>query len=306
MDPLSHYVSLLRPHALRWKAAEARGDWAIRFPASPGLAFCHIVSGSCSAVLGEQGALHELGAGDCLLLCQPSSWILRGGAAASVVDLSTLLAERPALLGTGGEDGVPVRLVGGHFHLDATNAGLLNGLLPRVVQVSNVHESAGRLKNTIEAIGDEALAGRPGQDLVLTRLIEVLIVEVMRQQAFDTGGALDGLLAGLANPGIARALGALHADYRRNWTVASLATVAGVARSSFAASFARIVGVPPMTYLLHWRMALAKDWLRSGTRSQSEIAFACGYHSVSAFSTAFSRETGCAPAAFARRFGERR
>jgi AraC-like DNA-binding protein len=107
------------------------------------------------------------------------------------------------------------------------------------------------------------------------------------------------LVAGLGNRHVAAALRAMHGDVRRCWTVAQLASVAGISRSVFADRFSRVVGMSPMHYLLHWRMALAKDALRAGTSPLAQVAFACGYQSVSAFSTAFSRIVGCSPAKYA-------
>jgi len=106
------------------------------------------------------------------------------------------------------------------------------------------------------------------------------------------------MLAGLRDPQIAPALRVLHADIRRPWTVADLAAAAGASRSVFAERFARVVGASPIDYLLHWRMALAKDGLRAGRRL-ADVAFASGYNSASAFSTAFSRTVGCPPARYA-------
>jgi AraC-like DNA-binding protein len=119
----------------------------------------------------------------------------------------------------------------------------------------------------------------------------------------DVGLAQDqehtGLLAGLADPVAARALSAMHKDVAHGWTVSDLARLCGVSRSTFAARFHKIVGMGPIEYLQHWRMALAKDGLRRGKRSIGEIALAIGFQSSSAFSTAFSRVVGCSPKSFA-------
>jgi AraC-like DNA-binding protein len=102
----------------------------------------------------------------------------------------------------------------------------------------------------------------------------------------------------LADPRTAAALRALHADIRHGWTVDRLAATAGMSRSAFAARFSRIVGLPPIDYLLHWRMAVAKDALRRGHRLTA-VALDCGYQSVSAFSVAFSRTVGRSPSRYA-------
>ena len=87
----------------------------------------------------------------------------------------------------------------------------------------------------------------------------------------------------------------MHGDVRRPWTVAELARKVGMSRSSFAARFADTVGAPPIDYLSRWRMSLAKAALTSSKQPMSDIARLAGYQSVSAFSTAFSRATGCTP-----------
>ncbi|WP_328611392.1 AraC family transcriptional regulator [Amycolatopsis sp. NBC_00345] len=111
-----------------------------------------------------------------------------------------------------------------------------------------------------------------------------------------------GLLSGLADPPVAAALGALHADPARSWTVASLAAAAHLSRSVFAERFSARVGRTPISYLLAWRMALAKDALARG-RTIDEVARTVGYGSASAFATAFRRFTGVAPGHYARSSG---
>jgi AraC-like DNA-binding protein len=91
----------------------------------------------------------------------------------------------------------------------------------------------------------------------------------------------------------------MHRDVAHAWTVSGLARLCGVSRSTFAARFRQIVRTGPIEYLLHWRMALAKDELRRGSRSIGEIALAIGFQSSSAFSTAFSQAVGSSPKRFA-------
>jgi len=95
-------------------------------------------------------------------------------------------------------------------------------------------------------------------------------------------------------------LRAMHSDVRNDWSVAGLATLAGMSRSAFAARFAATVGCAPLSYLSRWRMAMAQDALSRGGKSLDRIAEETGYDSTSAFSTAFRRRVGCSPGAFAR------
>ena len=109
-----------------------------------------------------------------------------------------------------------------------------------------------------------------------------------------------GWLKALGDDRIGAALRAMHADVAHRWTLEELAGLAGMSRSAFAASFKSQVGSAPLEYLIQWRMSLARDALRHATRSISELAFATGYESESAFSTAFKRVMGCSPRRYSR------
>jgi AraC-like DNA-binding protein len=300
MDPLTQAIRLLRPKALTWKEAECVGDWALGFPSSAGIAFCLIAEGDCRLQLADRPPI-LLCEGEFLLLTAPAAWTLSHGEFTEVIDgrigregldrLKTRVGERA--------DGAAItRLMGGQVSIDGANGGLLAGL-PSMVHIQGDHPGADRLRRILALIDEEAFSDRPGRSLILERLLEVVIVEAIRHRPEKDVEARKGLLAGLADPAIAAALRAIHSDVQRNWTVEQLAAVAGASRSVFAARFARTVGLPPIDYLLNWRMALAKDTLRDGRSSLSEVAFQCGYQSASAFSTAFRRIVGCAPARYA-------
>jgi AraC-like DNA-binding protein len=172
--------------------------------------------------------------------------------------------------------------------------GLLKEILPSVVEIGFATSGAARVASLLTMLGTEAWEARPGSALVIERLLEILLIEVIRHQGEERANANRGLIAGLADPQIAACLGALHEDPSRDWSVATLAKAAGASRSVFAQRFCEVVGIPPMQYLLRWRMALAKEMIGQGT-SISEVAFACGYQSVSGFSVAFARHVGCPP-----------
>ena len=187
-----------------------------------------------------------------------------------------------------------MRLLGGYFVFDSPDAALLASLLPTIVHMRD----AERLAMLVRLVGDEATEQRPGRDLVLTHLVEVLLVEALR--ATPREDAPPGLLRGLADARLAPAIRELHGQVERSWTVTQLARAAALSRSAFFERFTRTVGVPPMEYLLAWRMALAKDLLRRRELALAEIAERIGYGSASSFSTAFSRYVGMPPSQYAR------
>src|SRR5262245_37048855 len=187
-----------------------------------------------------------------------------------------------------------VRLLGGWFVFDSPDARLLVSLLPSLVHVRNIE----RLSTLVRFVGEEASESRPGRDLVLARLVEVLLIEALR--AMPGENAPPGLLRGLADPRLAPAIRQMHDHVARSWTVAALARTSALSRSAFFERFTRTVGVAPMEYLLAWRMAVAKDLLRSQDVSIADVAERVGYASASTFSTAFSRHVGHPPARYAR------
>uniref|UniRef100_UPI0021478292 helix-turn-helix domain-containing protein n=1 Tax=Tahibacter caeni TaxID=1453545 RepID=UPI0021478292 len=142
-------------------------------------------------------------------------------------------------------------------------------------------------------------ARRPGHELVLVRLVELLLIEALR--AAPDIAAPPGLVRGLADARLAPALRQLHRQPARAWTVASLARAAALSRSAFFERFTRQLGLPPMEYLLAWRMALAKDLLQRTPMALADVAERTGYGSAAAFSTAFARHVGEPPGRYARR-----
>ena len=155
-----------------------------------------------------------------------------------------------------------------------------------------------RLSLLVRLVGEESSERRSGRDLVLTRLVEVLLIEALRSTPGED--APPGLLRGLADARLASAIRLMHDELARPWTVAQLAKAAGVSRSAFFERFTRTVGLPPMEYLLGWRMAVARDLLRRDEFGVGDVAERVGYGSASTFSTAFSRHVGQAPGRYAR------
>ena len=195
------------------------------------------------------------------------------------------------------------RVSGGRIVCNAANADLLLELLPRFIHVRATDDIAARLRALVSIIREETADMRPGRDAILSRLIEVMLIEMLRCES-ATWFPHVSVLGGLSDPQLARALAAIHADVGRGWTVVELAQRAGMSRSVFARRFSEAVGTAPVEYLLRWRMALAKDALLHGGKLD-EIAAQVGYKSASAFSTAFRQRVGCPPSDYAANGGLR-
>ncbi|MBW6420589.1 AraC family transcriptional regulator [Rhizobium sp. XQZ8] len=299
MDVLTDIIQLLRPRTVLLGAMAASGRWGVRVPPQPGPTFYFVTQGRCW--FGADGAEPvELVPGDYLLSARPltDTFVSQPGAGTGLSDeafKARHTVDGEIRLGNL-EDGETTRILGGLIVCDPANAELLVGLLPPVMHVRAEEAAGARLGNLIAMVRDEAGEMRPGRDTVLSRLIEVMLVETLRREAALVPHA--GVLGGLADPQLAKALANIHADVGRGWTVEELARDAGMSRAVFARKFSQAIGAAPVEYLLSWRMALAKEALLHGRGSLEEIALKIGYRSASAFSTAFSRMIGCPPSEY--------
>lgn len=296
-EPLAAVIALLRPETVVSKVISGAGRWSVRYGAHEDPGFCVMLEGTCHLAVDGVGAF-ELQQGDFVFLAatpgftMSSSRGVRPGASPVM---------RGGELRHGTATGAPsMRQLGGYFRVERANAPLLPRFLPAIVLVRRDEPGAARLRGLVELISDEATARRAGRELVLGRLVEVLMLEALRTRRDEPTAPVRGLLGGLAHPGLGRALRRMHADVARRWTVAELARAAGMSRAAFAERFTRTVGMPPMEYLLEWRIALAKDALRRERTPLDELAERIGYRSASALSVAFTRCVGCGPRAFAR------
>ena len=146
---------------------------------------------------------------------------------------------------------------------------------------------------TLEMLFGEAGGEAPGRELVLDRLCDVLLVQLMRRE-FDSGRLSPGLRAGLADRQLSLALAAIHERPQEPWTLQSLATVACMSRAAFAEHFRNVVGAPPGEYLSRWRIALGGRLLRQGMPVKL-VSAQTGFTSPSTFTRAFTTQMGTSP-----------
>ena len=144
----------------------------------------------------------------------------------------------------------------------------------------------------------------PGADVIVGRLAEVLFAEALRRYVLKLPPQRSGWLAGVADPGVGRALAQLHQRPAHAWTLDELAAVAGLSRTSLTERFARYLGQGPMAYLAEWRLELAAESLRTTSRSVVRIAGDVGYESEAAFNRAFKRRFALPPARYRKSWRE--
>ena len=294
VDPLTEVVTLLQPAARFSKHVVGAGPWRIRRSDAGQPFYCAVLEGSCRLALDGCESI-VLQAGDFVLV--PAAF----GVAMSSLEPPNEAADTvPVSLGHGlfrigkREGPIDLRIQAGHCSFGSPDATLLVSLLPQYVHVRGEQ----RLATLLKLVSEESREERPAREVVLARLLEVLLIEALRATASTT--ASPGLARGLGDVRLAAAIRAMHENPARPWTVLALAKEAALSRSAFFERFGRTVGVPPMEYLLAWRMALAKDLLRRSNMGIAHIAERVGYSSASTFSVAFTRHVGRPPTHYAR------
>jgi AraC-like DNA-binding protein len=200
-----------------------------------------------------------------------------------------------------GGDGARTRVICGFLGCDNVEGNLVISALPAALRLNVEEGSAAEwIRSTFQYAADEVAAGRPGSETVLAKLSELLFVEAVRRYADTLPEGQTGWLAGLRDRYVARALALFHRDITRSWTVDELGREVGLSRSALAERFTRLIGVAPMHYLANWRMEVAAHELRNSSASLGKVANTVGYESEAAFSRAFKKAFGTAPATWRR------
>ncbi|WP_395541571.1 AraC family transcriptional regulator [Neotabrizicola sp. sgz301269] len=297
-DPLSQIIGLLQPRTVVSKDITGAGDWGVAYDDFGKPSFCAMMKGECRLRVSGTSEVW-LRPGDFVLLPATPNFTLCSPEPGPLRRISPAIAQpMPGGMRHGRAEGpAEMEMVGGYFEFATPDARLLAALLPQMIHI----RGEARLTDLVRMLGEEASQSGSGTDLVLVRLVEILLIQALR--ALPDQSAAPGLLRGLADLRLAPALRALHDDAARDWTVRDLAAVAGLSRSAFFQRFLTRVGLPPMEYLLSWRMALAKDLLRRGGLALERVAEQVGYGSAASFSAAFTRHVGQAPGRFSRQGG---
>ena len=193
------------------------------------------------------------------------------------------------------------RVICGFLGCDRRPFNPVVAALPRLTRIPGaLGESGSLLDGFVRLAISEGTEGARSGKPVRLRLAELMFIEVLRRHLRDAGPARPGLIAGMRDASVARALAALHAEPESGWTVEALADRARLSRSAFARRFAAALGEPPLRYLMLWRMQLAARMLTETSAPVSEIGRRVGYGAEAAFSRGFKRAVGVSPEAWRR------
>ena len=309
MDPLSDLLRVVRLDGAYFFAVEAAEPWSVEtaparelspriLPTAEHLISYHILTdGRCyGGVRGEEQI--ELLAGDVLVFPHGDAHVISSakGLRPGPKVNSAAPARYPETVVLGDEGPHGASFVCGFLGCDRQPFNPLLAALPRRMHVRGM--SGAWIGSFTRQVTDESRLARPGGDTVLTRLAELMFIEVLRRYLDDLPPEQTGWLAGLRDDVVARVLGLLHGRPGHPWTLPELAKEAASSRSNVARRFTDLVGQPPMHYLTQWRMQVAANLLVQSGAKVAAIGTEVGYDSEAAFSRAFKKATGLAPGAW--------
>ena len=309
MDPLSDLLRVVRLDGAYFYEVEAAGPWCVEtvaarelspriLPSAEHLISYHILTdGRCYGGLAGQEQV-ELGPGDVIVFPHGDAHVMSSGPGVrggpNVHSSAPDRYPNTVILGDDGPRGASI--VCGFLGCDLRPFNPLLAALPRQMHMRGM--SNAWLGGFARQVTQESRLGRAGSETVLTRLAEVMFIQVLRRYLDELPPAQTGWLAGGRDEMVGKVLRLLHGRPAHAWTLAALAREATSSRSSVAKRFMEVVGQPPMQYLAQWRMQVAANLLVQSGGKVSAIGAEVGYDSEAAFSRAFKKSTGLAPGAW--------
>ncbi|MCA8918405.1 MAG: AraC family transcriptional regulator [Planctomycetes bacterium] len=307
-DPLGEALHLLRVNGSFYCRSELTAPWGVELPPMPDSMMFHVVTRGRCYLESPGVATRELRVGDLALVPHGDGHVLTsepGGKSTGLFDLHReLLTPRYELLEHGG-GGAKTSVMCVVVTFDHPAIERLLEVLPRTLVIEA--EESGQtdwIRSSINLMAAEMQTLGPGGEAVITRLADILLIQVIRIWLERDPNAQTGWLGALRDPQIGRAIASIQRDPAHPWTVALLAHEIGMSRSAFSAKFTELVGEPAMRYITRWRMQLAVSWLQDGKVRISELHRKLGYASEAAFSRAFKRCMGVPPNVVLRPQGE--
>ena len=308
MDLLSNILSHMQLKGTLYFRTSFTSPWSVRVPSFQNVARFHFAhKGSCFVrIEGARDAV-PLGQGDLIIITRGASHTLYCDPSTEdeavmldeVVEQSGFTGSGTLVYGNQGSD-QETQLVCGHFAFDDQASHPLIEALPSNIVIKNYGEAAGRwMENTLRVIGSEAGTSGMGSDLIALKMSEIIFAQVLRTH-LETVGSDYPVLAGFADPSIARAIEAVHNDPGFSWSIEQLGALAGMSRTSFATKFTACVSMTPLEYITYWRMQVARKLLMDGNLSILDIAERVGYQSEAAFGRIFKKHFDQAPATYRR------
>jgi len=297
-DVLTDVLNSLRLRSSLFSRTELSSPWGIHFASLPLAAFHVLDRGKGWLKLNHETTYYPLVAGEVVVIPHGDEHSLADDPTSPLVNVplyydgqhdceSVRYGERPTHV-----------VLCGTFHFENPNTHPLLSLLPNVIRIPPEQNES--LTTILAMLASEAASTRPGAQAILRRLTDILFVQILRAWIENQAEPARGWLGALRDPQIGQALGLIHRQPERAWTVGELGRAVALSRTAFSTRFTKLVGEPPVQYLIRWRIQQAALLLNDPVLVLKDIAQRAGYGSEMAFSKAFKREMGVAPGQYRR------
>ena len=307
MDLIDNLLSTIRIEGACYGRIQATAPWGLQSEAGSHARFGLITYGQAWLTLPAASEPIHLSQGDFFLLAPGREYMLSDDANTSPRNLSELIKDRcnaPIRFGGGG---APTSIIAGRFNFDEALGRPLADFFPPRIVIRGGEPQMVPLQKTLELLAAEVDASTPGSEVAVRRLADLLLIQALRSHIASgpDGNQVEntGWLQAFSDSQIGAALNSMHERIDHPWTVASLASEAGMSRSAFAQRFKQLMSQSPLEYLTRWRMYRGTYLLRQSDRKLADVAQAVGYDSDGAFHKAFKRVLGIAPGEYRRSVG---
>jgi len=276
LDPITDFLSAIRTEGVFYGRIQVGAPWTP--PSETGLhaGFCLVSYGQASLSLPDGAEPVQLSHGDFFLVAPGREYVLSTGGVA------------------------PASILAGHFNFDEAMGRPLADFFPPLILIRGEQPQMLPLQKTLELLAAEVDSSTTGSEMAVRRLADLLLIQALRSHITSSPDESTGRLLAYSDSQIGAALNSMHERIDHPWTVASLASEAGMSRSAFAQRFKQLMSESPLEYLTRWRMYRGTSLLRESDRKLSDVAQAVGYDSDGAFHKAFKRVLGVAPGEYRR------
>ena len=282
--------------------------WSVRIQDEAPLSLVAMVSGE-AWVLTDDGRRLPIGPGDVLVAKGPDHYtvaddpdtapqvVIHPDQRCTTLDGDEVEMDYLGVRTWGNDAAGPTEMLIGTYRLSGEVSSRMMAALPNLIVLAE-DDWDSRLIPLLRSEVDRDL---PGQEVVLDRLLDLVLIAILRAWLDRPDSGAPGWYNAQTDPVVGKALRLMYDDPSEQWTVASLATTVGVSRAALARRFQELVGEPPMAYLTSWRLTLAADLLREPDMTIGAVARQVGYGSAFALSAAFKRVRGISPQEHRRR-----
>ena len=254
MDPLSAIFSSMNVQQALIDRFEVTAPWGFRATRGPYIRFVLVLRGSAILYANSFPQPLSLRSGDLFIHFEDSDYYLADQAGSKVTDCKAIEDLKVGNAVRFGEGGVPTTLVTGRFVIDQLEARPILKGLPTFLHLQLDQKRSHSFHSVLELISFETEQPGLASEEMINRLCEMLFIHAIRAYTNEQDGDHIGWLAGISDRQLGKAIQLLHAQLHKNWTVDSMAAIAGMSRSSFASRFKLIVGQSPLEYLTQWRI----------------------------------------------------